>query len=241
MFLLIEFSWVIVLVAMVFAMSAFDSKSYKFSAFIELAILGFVGWVINVQVEGGLMSLFNLDTALKIGAGYVAAGVAVAFVQYIVYCWRVKENYSNLVDDMPPSVLATAKAKLKAIYDAESLPDPDDVTVMWAAKHSVVNDNIIDLLEDEADGRWGTRDYLREQLKINSEIPVIADFEAALKKVLPPKFKMVKGMLLWSGIMWPVTLAWLLLFRFVRQIIERIMSWSRVVFDFFGSLAFGKL
>jgi hypothetical protein len=52
---------------------------------------------------------------------------------------------------------------------------------------------------------------------------------------------MVKDMLLWSGMMWPVTLAWLLLFRFVRQIIERLMSWSRVAFDFFGSLAFGKL
>ena len=61
MFLLIEFSWVVVLLLTIFAMSAFDNRGYKLSAFFELLILGFIGWVLNAQIEGGnkLVSKFK--------------------------------------------------------------------------------------------------------------------------------------------------------------------------------------
>jgi hypothetical protein len=242
MFLLIEFSWVVVLLLTIFAMSAFDNKGYKLSAFFELLILGFIGWVLNAQIEGGIMSIFTVNGAIKAVGGYALAGVIVAFIQYITYCWRVKENYTNLLDKrMNADFLKGIRQRLTHATDELGMPTPDEYMVTLAAKHQLVSDNIDDLLEGEASGRWGSNDYLRTEMKIAADIPTSDDYEAALKRVLPPKFKMVKDMLLWSGMMWPVTLAWLLLFRFVRQIIERLMSWSRVAFDFFGSLAFGKL
>jgi hypothetical protein len=248
MFLLIEFSWVVVLLLTIFAMSAFDSKVYELSAFFELLILGFIGWVLNTRVEGGIMSIFTVNGVIKAVGGYALAGVIVAFIQYITYCWRVKENYTNLLDKrMNADFLKNIRQRLTRATDIElGKPTLDEYTVTLAAKYQLVHDNIDDLLEGEVSYHWGNgrraiNDCIRDEMKIAADIPTSDDYEAALKRVLPPKFKMVKDMLLWSGVIWPVTLAWLLLFRFVRQIIERLMSWSRIAFDFFGSLAFGKL
>jgi hypothetical protein len=247
MAVIFEFYWLVIGVLFLLSMIAYDNK-HVVTVPLYLCIIGFTVLAFTHSIDsdgvfhGNLSSLPDMLSVKLVSIGlaaYIAAGCAVTFVNYIVYCWRVKENYTNVIERTCTS------QQLQKIRDNDDSywSTVDDESMMYVLKLRAVRDNIGDIFNSESEVVAYMR--MRDDTAITQS--VLGPFEYAqkckdaLESILPPKFKYVKEMIIWSAIIWPITLAWLIAYRFVRQVLERLISWQRAIFEYFGSLAFGKL
>jgi hypothetical protein len=255
-----EFGWIAaVVIGTLWAVVAIDMISFIW-AFVALAlIVGGIVWHALPSVEG-LISHYGWT--LTIGSGllfWIVMSVITSFIYWVFFCWRLKERYEESLIESP--------AAFKALNTALQIQKNSRGYVLGDERETVktVDSPLFDspLANQEPFVSSAARYFAlwkKETMvfsdaynfSISVELPLVdakafttyetlgAAYDAAVNQILPPKFSTFKRLIIWSGIDWPATLLWILFARFIRQIVERIVTMFGGTFNKIGKLAFGK-
>jgi hypothetical protein len=197
---------------------------------------------------------------IELVALYAVIGLAVSFVNWIFYCWHVKDRYQEaVVEKFRNDYDGAAKFMIKAfgIITPDRLatgeidtskPEQYGISATLIKKYiqvratmdsarTIFDDrNIADYVKTVADADW--KNFKDNASKDDDKGE--ARLDALLHKMLPPKALHCKRILIAAALEWPVTVLWLLLARVVRTICDRTFWISRGFLDFISKISFGS-
>lgn len=198
-----------------------------------------------------------------LAGGYVAAGVATAFIYWIFYNWRASEKFQEALRRAPTRVElprgineSSSTALIDQFKAAKKIYD-----VLREFKQGIFEDYRHELKLDlpnvaesdlyrelENDYRGKDANWRQQMPELTATVEASEKFIAeltqqyldAVNKLLPPRFLTCKKFIVWAALDWPMTLLWLLTSRIIKQLIERLLEWQRATFDAIARITFGR-
>lgn len=254
--------WIFLAVAFGFtilSVNLFDSKYYGFSGTSMLPPLVIIGWFNRDYIGSVLTAHGPVIGVIQLILMYAAAGIVVSFVNWIFYCWHVKDRYQEAVtDEARTNYDQTAEyviSKLGVFTDAFTSSDIDtsDPTKYGLTKMHIQKYLQIAITKTNARIIFGDRnhaDYVLSSVKADTDNLIknslgdedrgLARMDAILHKMYPPKALACKRLLIAAALEWPITVLWLVLARVIRTICDRAFWISRRFLDFVSRISFGS-
>jgi hypothetical protein len=255
--------WIAIIIAvglLLLSINLFDDRSYGgagASMIVPTVVLAFFA---RHQI-GDLIAARGLVVAIiELIALYAVIGLAVSFINWIFYCWHVKDRYQEaVVEKFRNDYDSSAKFMIKAFGNLSqtmldngeidtSKPEQYGISAALIKKYIQVRatiDNARTIFDDRgiaeyvkavADADW--KNFKDNASKDDDKGE--ARLDALLHKMLPPKALHCKRILIAAALEWPVTVLWLLLARVVRTICDRAFWISRGFLDFISKISFGS-
>jgi len=203
-----------------------DSKVFGRSSFFFFVSVGLFGYYSWSSIQPFIMSRGLIPTVTYLTVGYILAGVATAFIYWLFYLWKAKERFDEFMTN------TNLSSKYSGITDQAFLDA--------LKKYTVLKDHLKEIFDDPENELKLQVHYINDGYLNDKLIATPEELSAAVAEVLPPRFKKCKPFIVGAGIVWPVTLVWLLISRVVKQLIERIVSTFGRAFDGMSRAAFGK-
>jgi hypothetical protein len=254
--------WVFLAVAfgfIILSINLFDSKYYGFSGTSMVPPLVIIGWFNRDYIGSVLAAHGPVIGVIQLILMYAAAGIVVAFVNWVFYCWHVKDRYQEAVTDEARTryddIAEYIIAKLGVFTDEVTLSNIDTSDPM---KYGLTKMHIqkwlqIKITQSNATTIFGDRNhasYVLSMVKsdvdnlitnsITDEDRGLARMDTILHKMYPPKALACKRLLIASALEWPITVLWLILARVIRTICDRAFWISRRFLDFVSRISFGS-
>ena len=258
--------WAFLLVAAVFLVPAFvfiDKKHFGRSTSCMMVSVGLVGWFFWPQLSALIASRGLVNTIIYASVVYVLAALVTSFIYWMFFNWKAKERFERFLAETPATLRSS---DCNDPCCGKNPPQPElfmpyrKYVALDKNTHEIFDDFGHELKIDLKDVRIRSTDILQgsvgpsayengvtitqemEDQRIATNVSrIVVELEAAVAEVLPPRFKVCKSFIVGAGIDWPITLIWLLLSRFIKQLIERLVSVFHKSFDALGRLTFGKI
>lgn len=238
--------WFFFILGMVLLLPAFgllDSKSFGKSSLFMAASVAAVSWFFWGEITTIVAQVGTVRAITVLATGYILAGVLTAFIYWIFFCWKAKERFQRELKSDEPYRLSRGEEALKkyAGFDLASLSTEqrDRIYVLLSKQRVIADNSAIEKIFDGAIDRFSIP--VGSSFDWSTPAALEASIEAKIARVLPPRFVTCKEYVVWSGVIWPLTLIWLLCSRVVKQLIERFVTLFGSTFDAISKLAFGKV
>lgn len=232
--------WVFLVLAIFFFCASsyeIDDRDFEAASWFILGAVILAVWSYWDPLKSMIEQRGYIGAAAWILLCYIAGGILTAVAYWISLVIEVKDDYIERIKSVKDSLTrstaftshphSNAPDCLKAA-GLQKAPELGEAYAKWftindATRGTALSHIDIDDIDTEQD-----------------EVKTLAALEKAIDKALPPKFAVYRSWIIHSAIIWPATLVWLLLMRFIKQFISRFLDMFGGALNSIGKLAFGK-
>lgn len=242
------FEWIALAVAFVFivlSISVYAEDAFGLSFFTMLLCFVAIGYVYHQPLIAYFHSTSLIHAIMEPIALYLAIGVGVSFVNWILFCMHVKTRYRNMI--LPyltdsDAFQKYANAVIKNLNDGRPTPiDPLTVTDDFIRR--VLQLDIAANNKDHIFGRSYKVNTMFDLYSLKHEQSILSVEDTIAKKMaelFPPKTLRGKAILASAVFEWPITILSILFSRFLTVIVDKVIFVSRKFIDLVSHVAFGS-
>lgn len=230
------FALLVAAIAIIVSYVSVDRKAFGTATALFVASMVLISIVFKDAVDDHL----NITNAVVIGLSYIICGLMVAFAFWISYISHAKTRFDyHFQNQLKLSEAAHKHVAIDESFRDDFIKSHAQYCSLYSRVnlHDIFSDNDYDLsiYLDSASTYYGN-----ERLDQETVTSLKKQYDDAVNKVIPPRFAVCKPFVFGAAAVWPVTAAWLILNRILKNAMMRIISAFSEVFNSISRKIFGN-